>query len=264
MKPKMTMALMGVFLALSQAFAQPASPYSEAVFTEGEARLPYRKLLPQNFDPQASYPLVLFLHGAGERGSDNSKQLTHGSDLFTNPLTRDAFPAVVLMPQCPVGDYWAQVAVDRSSYPIGLDFQYEKGPTQALQMVMQLLQKYLDEPYTDPRRVYVMGLSMGGMGTFEILSRMPDTFAAAIPICGGGDPTSVSPYASETPLWVFHGAVDQVVAPEQSLQMYQALFEAGARPGFTIYPQVNHNSWDYAFAEPELLPWLFSHRKRSP
>lgn len=251
-------------LSLGQALAQPASPYSEEAFGEGEQQLLYRKLLPQNFDPQESYPLVLFLHGAGERGSDNTRQLTHGSTLFTNPLSRDAFPAVVLMPQCPEDDYWAQVAIDRSSYPIGLEFHYEKGPTPSMQKVMALLEQYLAEPYTDPSRVYVVGLSMGGMGTFEILSRMPDTFAAAVPICGGGDPASVAAYAGKTALWIFHGGADQVVGPEHSLKMYQALFEAGERPGFTMYPKVNHNSWDYAFAEAELLPWLFSQKRVAP
>ena len=150
--------------------------------------------------------------------------------------------------------------VDRSSYPVGLEFKYDEGPTSPMRLVMKLLERYLGEAYIDPSREYVMGLSMGGMGTFEILYRMPDTFAAAVPICGGGDPESVTAYASNTPLWIFHGGVDQVVGPGQSLEMFQALFKAGARPGFTMYPQVNHNSWDYAFTEPELLPWLFSHR----
>ena len=106
-----------------------------------------------------------------------------------------------------------------------------------------------------------MGLSMGGMGTFELLSRKPNTFAAAVPICGGGDPESVSMYAQTIPLWVFHGAQDNVVNPLQSMEMVSALLNSGAHPRFTLYDFANHNSWDPAFAEPDLLPWLFSNRK---
>ncbi len=264
MKWKHLPVLCCAIITAAPLFGQFQSPYSTEAFVAGSDSLAYRKLLPQDFSADQSYPLVLFLHGAGERGSDNAKQLTHGSRLFTNPITQGAYPAVVLFPQCPDGDYWSQVDVDRSTYPIGLDFNYDKDPTLPLRMVMRLVRKYMDEPYIDTSRVYVMGLSMGGMGTFEILYRMPHTFAAAVPICGGGDPESVSAYAEDTALWIYHGGVDQVVGPDQSLEMFQALFEAGARPGFTMYPQVNHNSWDYAFAEDELLPWLFSHRKSNP
>jgi predicted peptidase len=104
-----------------------------------------------------------------------------------------------------------------------------------------------------------MGLSMGGMGTFELLSRKPDVFAAAVAICGGGDPDSVTEYASEVPLWAFHGAKDNVVAPQQSITMVSALLKEGGLPRFTLYDDADHNSWDPAFAEPGLLPWLFSH-----
>ncbi|MDC6353100.1 MULTISPECIES: prolyl oligopeptidase family serine peptidase [Robiginitalea] len=250
-----------LLLAGFTAGAQMESPYEKKRFIQGADTLNYRLLMPEHFDPTEEYPVVLFLHGAGERGSDNEKQLTHGSSLFTSPINRSAFPAIVLAPQCASGDYWAQVEVDRSSYPIGLDFQYEKGPTRSLGLVMELLDSYRGLQYVDNTRIYIMGLSMGGMGTFELLHRLPDVFAAAVPICGAGDPETVAGYADKVPLWIFHGAVDQVVAPDHSLHMVNKLFDAGARPGFTLYDRVNHNSWDYAFAEPELLPWLFSHKK---
>ena len=261
MKTTLTLASL-LLLGLSPLVqAQQDSGYEVRTLIEQGDTLPYRLLLPDGFDATRKYPLVLFLHGGGERGSDNEKQLTHGSGLFTEPLNRGAFPAVVLFPQCASDSYWAQVAIDRSSYPIGLSFQYEKGPTRPLQMVMDLVGEYLQAPYIDTDRVYVMGLSMGGMGTFEILSRMPGVFAAAIPICGAGVPETVSAYATTTPLWVFHGAQDQVVAPGHSVEMVDALLKAGAHPGFTLFDNYNHNSWDGAFAEPGLLRWLFSHRK---
>ena len=211
MKTILTLASLALLCLPAIMRAQQPSEYEKQFLTEQGDTLPYRLLLPEGFDASRKYPLVLFLHGAGERGSDNEKQLTHGSRLFTDPLNRGAFPAVVLFPQCPADSYWAQVEIDRSSYPIGLDFRYEQGPTLPLQMVMRLVGEYLQASYIDTDRVYVMGLSMGGMGTFEILFRMPDTFAAAIPICGAGVPETASAYAANTPLWIFHGALDQVV-----------------------------------------------------
>jgi len=243
--------------------AQEDSPYQKKAFVAGADTLPYRLLMPEGFDSSRKYPLLLFLHGGGERGSDNEKQLTHGSGLFTHPLNRGAFPAVILVPQCAQDSYWAQVDIDRSSYPIGLAFHYEKGPTRPLELVMKLLGSYQELPYIDTERIYVMGLSMGGMGTYELLYRMPGTFAAAIPICGAGVPETTATYAANTPVWAFHGARDQVVAARHSVAMVGALLEAGAHPALTLYDTYNHNSWDGAFAEPGLLPWLFSHRRKA-
>ena len=240
---------------------QNMEAYQKLTFGEGSEQLGYRLLLPLNFDETQKYPVLLFLHGGGERGSDNEKQLTHGAKMFLQSRNRGAFPAIVLIPQCPEDSYWAQVDIDRSNYPIGLDFHYEKGPTPPLNQVMELLKTYLSKSYVDINRVYIMGMSMGGMGTFEMLYRMPDTFAAAIPICGAGVPETVLAYAKNTPLWVIHGAQDQVVGPNHSVEMVGALLKAGAHPEFTLYHNYNHNSWDGAFAEPELLPWLFSQRK---
>jgi predicted peptidase len=253
-----TMLITGILGMKSQEF----DVYQKKTFSSGTEQLRDRLLLPENFDASQKYPLLLFLHGGGERGADNEKQLTHGAKLFLEPRNRGAFPAVILVPQCPEESYWAQVDIDRSHYPIGLDFHYENGPTAPLDSVIKLVQSYLDESYIDKDRVYIMGLSMGGMGTFEMLYRMPDVFAAGIPICGAGVPETASVYAKKTPLWVFHGAKDQVVGPEHSVQMVEALLKAGANPSFTLFDNYNHNSWDGAFAEPELLPWLFSHRKK--
>ncbi len=221
-------------------------------------------MYPNNFQEDGNYPVVLFLHGAGERGNDNEKQLVHGGKLFATDYLQERYPAIVIFPQCPTNSYWSNVDVDRSTYPIKLNFNYKGGPTKPLEMVMDLLQTTIEQPYANDNQVYLMGLSMGGMGTFELLSRKPDTFAAAIPICGGGDPNSVATYAKKIPLWVFHGAQDNVVNPLQSMEMVSALLSAGAYPRFTVYDFANHNSWDPAFAEPDLLPWLFSHKKESP
>ncbi|QXP77634.1 MULTISPECIES: alpha/beta hydrolase-fold protein [Winogradskyella] len=223
--------------------------------------LNYRMLLPKDFDASKKYPLVLMLHGAGERGSDNKKQLNNGASLFLNKKHRDSFPAIVIFPQCPQNDYWSKLDADRSTKPITFKYKYNEAPTKAMALVTDLMTEMVAKPYVKTNQVYAMGLSMGGMGTFEIIYRNPEMFAAAIPICGGGDPEYVTAYVKTIPLWIFHGAKDDVVDPKLSLNMASAIISAGGFPKLTLYDFANHNSWDPAFAEPELLKWLFSNTK---
>ena len=232
--------------------------YQASTFKKGADSLQYRILYPKDFSESKQYPVVLFLHGAGERGSDNTKQLTHGSSLFLEEANRENFPAIILFPQCPQEDYWSSVKVNRNKHPLELTFQYSEGPTKALDLTMALMDSIVKKPYVQTDQIYVMGLSMGGMGTFEMLYRKPDMFAAAIPICGGGDLKASEAYANKVPLWIFHGARDNVVAPQLSLDIATKIMEYGGYPNLTIYSDANHNSWDSAFAEPDLLPWLFS------
>ncbi|PQB07653.1 phospholipase [Polaribacter filamentus] len=224
--------------------------------------LQYRILLPENFTEDKQYPLVLVLHGAGERGNNNSSQLVHGSNLFASDENREQFPAIVIFPQCPKGDYWANATIDRSTKPIKLKFSLESKPTKSLELVMNLLQTYLQKPFVKKEQIYVGGLSMGGLGTFEILYRQPNTFAAAFAICGAGNPEGAKEYAKNTNLWVFHGANDDVINPQESINMVSGILKYGGKPNFSLYANDNHNSWDSAFAEPALLPWLFSKSKR--
>lgn len=250
------------WLVCSWSFAQDITLFQKEVFIQDKDSLKYRVLYPENFQRDSIYPLVLFLHGAGERGNDNEKQLTHGSSLFLNGTSRKNFPAVVIFPQCTPEDYWANVSVGRTTFPLGLDFHYEKGPTKAMELVMQLLEHTLREAYINKSQVYVVGLSMGGMGTYELLFRKSELFAAAIPICGGGEPKSVSKYATNVPIWAFHGAQDNVVDPQRSIEMISSILSVGGVPKFTLFEDANHNSWDQAFNDPNFLPWLFSHQKK--
>ncbi|MDD7887534.1 prolyl oligopeptidase family serine peptidase [Flavivirga sp. 57AJ16] len=236
--------------------------YEGKEFIKGNDTLKYRMLLPKDFSEEKQYPIVLFLHGAGERGNDNKKQLVHGSKLFLNQMNRGAFPAIVIFPQCPRNSYWSNAKVDRTTKPISLVYPLNEPPTKALDLVIQLMEEYVGKPYVDNNKIYVGGLSMGGMGTFEILNRKPNMFAAAFAICGGGNPHGVKEYANKTELWVFHGAKDDVVNPQLSVSMVNAYLEAGGKPNFSLYANDNHNSWDSAFAEPNLLPWLFSKSKK--
>ncbi|GLB52821.1 phospholipase [Neptunitalea chrysea] len=230
-------------------------------WVSGADTLQYQISYPDNFSEEKEYPVVLFLHGAGERGSDNTSQLTHGSSMFMSDSIRKKYPAIVIFPQCPKDSYWVNADVDRSSYPLNITFKTGGEPTTALKLVMELMDDVVNKKYVNKDRIYVMGLSMGGMGTFEIISRKPEMFAAAIPICGGANPETASVYATTIPLWIFHGSQDNVVAPKYSINMVSSILEKGGYPQFTLFADANHNSWDATFAQPGLLAWLFSKHK---
>jgi predicted peptidase len=198
------------------------------------------------------------LHGAGERGNDNESQLVHGAGLFLRDSIREKYQAIVVFPQCPLNSFWSNVEFKTdSSGKRGFYFQAGGAPTIAMDLAQQLLKKIIKEYPVNKKQIYVGGLSMGGMGTFEIVRRNPKLFAAAFPICGGAE-TSTAAKLTKVKWWVFHGAADAVVPPENSQKMVDALKAVKADVKFSLYPGVNHNSWDNAFAEPTLLSWLFS------
>ena len=203
------------------------------------------------------------LHGAGERGNDNEAQLIHGSTLFLRDSIRKNYPAIVVFPQCAANSFWsnAEFKLDSIGRKKGLHFLAVGKPTTAMKLAQGLLYKIMDEYPVNRKQVYVGGLSMGGMGTFEIVRRNPKIFAAAFPICGGGA-TATASWINKVKWWVFHGDADEVVPPNLSVEMVDALKAAGADVKFSLYPGVNHNSWDNAFAEPGLIPWLFSKKKK--
>ena len=251
-----------LWLLAGPAAAQDLSRYQREMFTAGADSLPYRILYPENFNPRERYPLVLFLHGRGESGRDNEKQLTHGAALFLKDTLRANYPAIVVFPQCPADSYWANVHIQADETG-KRTFQFVKGgePTKAMRALLGLTEALTQMPYVDKDRIYVGGLSMGGMGTYELLRRKPKLFAAAFAICGGDHVANVKKYR-HIPLWVFHGAQDDLVPPAFSAAVVQALRKKRARVNFTLYPTANHNSWDAALAEPALLPWLFIHSKQ--
>ncbi len=248
-----------LLLLPGKASAQTNEDFKREKFIEKNDTLNFRILYPKNFDKNKEYPLVLFLHGAGERGNNNESQLTHGSKLFLEKS--EEFPAIVIFPQAPKDEYWAKVEVDRDSIPFQFNFKNEEEPTKALHLVMALLNSVISEDYVNTNRIYVGGLSMGGMGAFEILSRKPDLFAAAFTICGGADPAIVKNYPAGFNIWIFHGEKDDVVLSKYSKIMAREINSHGGNAKLSLYPNDNHNSWDSAFAEPYLLPWLFSHER---
>jgi predicted peptidase len=206
--------------------------------------------------------LILVLHGAGERGADNEKQLTHGSTLFLQETNRKNFPGIVVFPQCPESEFWSSVAIDRSTKPVTFVFDYSVPPTASLTNVTGLITKLIKEEGVDASKVYITGLSMGGMGTFEMVYRNPNLFAAAMPICGGGDTGRYDQRILKTSFWIFHGGQDPVVDVKWSREMVDKLKQLKGDVTYSEYPTVQHDSWTNAFAEPKFMSWLFSHQRK--
>jgi len=244
--------------------AQFQQLYEKKEFISGGDTLRYRILYPLNYNADKKYPLVLFLHGAGERGNDNEAQLTHGAKLFADSMIRQQFPAIVVFPQCPREDFWARITRDTNKKDSlgSFAFPSEQPIGKSLGLVNQLLDTLVAGNTINTKKIYLAGLSMGGMGTFELLWRKPKFFAAAIPICGGGDPQKVTVYGRKFPIWIFHGGSDPVVPVSNSRLMYNTLQTARAKVKYTEYPGVGHDSWTNAFSEAELLPWLFRQKKK--
>lgn len=252
-----------LFLLSTMPFLGYGQGFEARTFVRGTDTLPYRILLPKNYKAGTQYPLILVLHGAGERGNDNTAQLIHGSKLFLNDSLREVFPAIVVFPQCAKNTAWSVMGFNKDSVTNrwgGVKFNADTIPTIPGGLVYQLTDSLMQSGSVDYRRMYVGGLSMGGIGTFDMLARYPNRFAAAFPICGAGNEEYAVRFQYNTALWIFHGAEDKVVPTKFSQTYYEKLRIAGAKVLYTEYPGVGHNSWDNAFAEPELLPWLFSHK----
>lgn len=214
--------------------------------------MPYQLFVPANYDATRAYPLVLWLHGGGGRGRDNQKQMTDGNSvgatIWTSPRNQARYPAFVLAPQCPDGEMWTTIRPTVE-------------PTARLEDVVALV-KQLQRTYKiDSRRLYVAGQSMGGYGTWALIAAHPGMFAAAVPICGGGDEAKAKRLTTVA-VWAFHGELDRAVRVERSREMVAAVQRAGGRARLTEYKGVGHVVWDVAFAEPRLLPWVFAQQRR--
>jgi len=239
--------------------------FTQAQITDFEARtfinnsgdtLNYRLLKPAKYDSTKSYPLVVFLHGAGERGSDNYSQLKWGAPHFADPTMREKYPAFVVAPQVPENQYWSSLKSVRDTSSFTQPMPAEPSPP--MKLTIELLDSLQNNYPINAKRLYVTGLSMGGFGTFDLIQRYPNRFAAAVPICGGGDITRAF-LLKDTPLWVFHGSQDEVVDPRFSREMVDAVQLAGGSPGYTEYPDEGHiGAWVQAYRNPHLYEWMFS------
>ncbi len=257
---------LGVFTAMTLSASRPraAEPDPRA---RGEKRvyknaqgdaLPYRLFVPKDYDAKKKYPLILFLHGAGERGDNNEAQLIHAQALrFVSDETAAREPCFLVAPQCPTDESWADIPGFSKKRP-----ESAKKSSTPMQLTLALLDSLEKEFSIDSDRRYVTGLSMGGFGSFGLCLNRPSYFAAAVPICGGTDVSKAKEMASVA-FWVFHGGADPVVKPELSRMAVEALKEAGATVKYTEYPGVGHDSWSRAYNEPELVDWLFAQRRKA-
>jgi predicted peptidase len=216
----------------------------------------YLVLKPLDVKPGETYPLVFFLHGAGERGNDPSKVLVHFPELLAKADHREKFPCFLIVPQCRDGEQWVNAPwSDQESTPMA------KEPSPMLDMAMQVLDKSLEEFPIDKSRVYLTGLSMGGYGSWELAMRKSELFAALAPICGGGDESQATKL-KDIPIWTAHGDADTVVPVERTRRMVEAVKAAGGNVHYEEYPKVGHNSWTPAYTDPKgLLPWMFKQQK---
>ncbi|MEJ0031980.1 MAG: prolyl oligopeptidase family serine peptidase [Bacteroidota bacterium] len=245
-------------LVSCMAYSQDYSLFEKRTFITSKGdTLPYRILLPDQYDKSKKYPLVLFLHGGGEKGRDNEKQLLHGVKVFLDPENRKKYPCIVIAPQCMPNDSWSSAKVDRTVEPALRDFDYTYPITRSLAAVDELTKDIIKNGSVQKKQVYVTGLSMGGMGTYEIVGRNPGLFAAVVAVCGGGDPNAYSKKHAKTRFWIFHGTDDNTVQVKYSREMVDKLKELKINVKYTEYPGVGHNSWENAYAEPQLLPWMF-------
>ena len=203
--------------------------------TTHPAALDYLLYLPPDYDKQDRWPLILFLHGYGERGSDLELVKKHG--LPKRIAAGDDFPFVIVSPQCPDTTAWPEQVWELNA----------------------LLDHIIDTCKIDTSRVYLTGLSMGGYGTFFLASRFPERFAAIAPICGGGGwwmPGSLS----QIPAWLFHGDADELVPLAESEIMVRRIKETGGDIKLTVYPGVGHDSWTQTYNNPALYDWFLSHQ----
>jgi predicted peptidase len=200
-------------------------------------KMSYRLFVPKNYDAKKKYPLVVFLHGSGERGADNKAQIVRDNGIlqWLSPANQAKYPCLLMAPQCTAGDWDAAKR------------------TQIREIIGKLQKEY----NLDAQRFYVTGLSLGGGGTWFTIIDNPTFFAAAVPMSGWGNPGAAAK-VKDVPVWNFHAADDNVVKVDGSRKMIEALEKAGGKPKYTEYPTGGHGIWSRAYGTDGLLAWLFA------
>lgn len=250
-------------LSVQFAFAQDLSLYEKHYFQTKELTLPYRYLRPVSDSP-SSYPLLIFLHGAFERGCDNEQHLIPTGKFFLRDSLRKNYPAYLLYPQCPADMAWGHLKVitDPRQGTVGqILFPAKKEPTATASSLKQLIDSLIVNDNIDSSRIYIIGYSHGGHGVLEMIARYPERFAAGVSIAGGGNPATAKNFAGRTALWLFQGEKDSIVSPSYSFQFYKRLKRRRADVRLTRYPRAGHDILERALLEPRLLEWIFSKKK---
>ncbi|MBE6725408.1 MAG: phospholipase [Ruminococcaceae bacterium] len=232
--------------------AKVSCVFASRTFENDGFTLPYRIYIPKNYDCGERYPLLVFLHGAGERGTDNEKQLIHIQHLFNDPSS-PVYDSIVLAPQCPEDSQWVLWPWEKGNYSI------EDTPeSPGLETLCLLIDDVRDFYNVDDDRLYVTGLSMGGFGTWDLLSRHGARFAAGLPICGGGDP-SYAELLKRIPIRTFHGSEDTAVPVAATRQMYAAIRKAGGELiDYTEFDGAGHGVWGQVYEDRDNIDWLYS------
>jgi len=215
----------------------------------------YRLLAPEMVAPGQQYPLVLYLHGAGERGDDNRQQLRYLPEWMAAAPYRQTYPCYLIAPQCRPDRLWVETprALDRGAP--------RQPPGPQMQVVINILEQVLAEFPVDRARLYLTGLSMGGFGSWDLGTRLAERWAAVAPICGGGDELYADRLAG-VPVWAWHGDADDVVPVARSRRMIDAIRAAGGEPRYSELAGVGHDSWTPAYTSTDgLMPWMFAQRK---
>jgi predicted peptidase len=243
-------------LAISQGSMAQTDLFQRHIYKSAEFEMPYRLLIPENYDEYQKYPVILYFHGAGERGIDNEITLKNGVQNFASDENRKKYPCIIIVPQCPPAYRWVEVhwALPSHVRPTEMSLPMKHS--------MVLLDEIIELYSVDTNRIYVTGLSMGGFGTWDAITRFPNTFAAAIPVCGGAD-TAFASCVKNVPVWAFHGKLDKVVIPSRSIDMVDAIVKQGGKVArLTIYNNVAHNAWVNAYANQLMIDWMFAQTKQ--
>ena len=225
----------------------------QITYASGDDSLLYLKVAPAQIEAGQKYPLVIFLHGAGGRGSDNQGQLKDGGVQHLTAV-QDRYPHYLIAPQVPNGQVWVNTPWNLPEHTMPED------PTPWMRMTLELVDRMIKESPVDPDRIYVTGLSMGGFGTWDAVQRRPAFFAAAAAVCGGGD-TAQAARIKHVPFWVAHGDKDGAVQTRRSRDMVAALKQAGGNPLYIEFPNTGHNVWTPTYTNPKLYAWLFQQKR---
>jgi MYXO-CTERM domain-containing protein len=258
MRPLPTIALAVILSLPAIGSAQELDGFEPRTFTGTKGlTLPYRLFKVKNPVVGTKYPLILFLHGAGERGDNNTAQLmaNMGAKVWATDANQAKHAAYVIAPQCPADKQWVDTPWANGSYML------DSVPiSDQLTTALEIADEVAEEFSTDPARQYITGLSMGGFGTWDAIMRNPTRFAAAIPVCGGADPTKAD-LLKDLPIWTAHGDMDTVVPLKGTQDMVAALMGAGSDVEYSEYPGVGHDAWTPTYGNQAIIDWLFTHQR---
>ncbi|MBP5320449.1 MAG: prolyl oligopeptidase family serine peptidase [Kiritimatiellae bacterium] len=249
-------------LAAGRGLAQfaPHEMFQPAVYTNAQGQiLPYRLSAPQFPKKGKKYPIILFLHGSGECGTNNYTQTKTGLPALMRVLVKRPEQVIVVAPQCRVSQWWVK------KLAIEPDYTAAERPMNSLKLAIEICQQLMKTHQADPDRFYITGLSLGGFGTWDAIQRDPTLFAAAAPICGGGDTKKIPKALRKLPIYVAHGAKDQNVPVDCSRRMVEALAKNGCKQvKYVEFPEGKHTIWDKVYGDPKFVNWLLTQTKKKP